>query len=282
MMKAVWILLLCISVSSCRLYDSLFKGEVVARVGKDVLYRSEIEDLNISGFTPEDSLRMVERYIQSWAKDRLLLDMAESRLPKADRDVAAQLEEYRRQLLVYRYEQRFVEQRLDTVISEQEYKAFYNARPESFVTHQPLMKGIYIKVSDNSPNLNPIKALYRSHVREDLDRLDQLCYTSAERYYFFEDWVSIEAVVEGTGMDVDAMASVLEEKSYMERSWLGYTYLVSVDDYVPVGRPAPYEYCRDMIRDVILSRRKQELLTSLERNLLNDAIGSEKLKIYKE
>ena len=78
------------------------------------------------------------------------------------------------------------------------------------------------------------------------------------------------------------MSGILESSSSLERSHLGYTYLISVDDYVPAGRVAPYEYCRDRIRDVILSRRKQELLTSLERNLLNDAIGSEKLKIYKE
>lgn len=282
MKKAVWILLMCLSMTSCRLYDRLFKGEVVARVGKDVLYRSEIENLNIKGFSPEDSIRMVERYIHSWAKDRLLLDMAESRLSKADRDVAAQLEEYRQQLLVYRYEQQYVEQRLDTVISEQEYRDFYEAHPESFITHQPLIKGIYIKVSENSPNLNPIKSLYRSHVREDMDRLDQLCYTSADKYYFFDEWVALDAIVDGTGMDAGTMASLLDGKSYVEKSYLGYAYLISVSDYVPAGRQAPYEYCRDMIRDVILSRRKQELLTSLERNLLNDAIGSEKLKIYKE
>ena len=282
MSKVLCILLLCLSVSSCRLYDRLFKGDAVARVGKDVLYRSDIAKLNIKGFSPEDSARMVDSYIQSWAKDRLLLDMAESRLSKADRDVAAQLEEYRRQLLVYRYEQQYVEQRLDAVISEQEYREFYDANPSSFATHIPLIRGVYIKVSDNSPNLNPIKSLYRSRVQEDMDRLDQLCYSSAQLYYFLDEWTGLDAIVEGTGLDVAAMSGILESSSSLERSHLGYTYLISVDDYVPAGRVAPYEYCRDRIRDVILSRRKQELLTSLERNLLNDAIGSEKLKIYKE
>ena len=282
MRKTLWILLLCLSVSSCRLYDRLFKGDAVARVGKDVLYRSDIEKLNIKGFSPEDSLRMVERYIQSWAKDRLLLDMAESRLSKTDRDVTAELEDYRRQLLVYRYEQQYVEQRLDTVISEQEYREYYEANPSSFITHLPLIRGIYIKVSDNSPNLNPIKSLYRSSVQEDRDRLDQLCYTSAERYFFLDEWTGLDALVEGTGMDISSMAEVLDDRSYVERTYLGYTYLISADGYVPAGRIAPYEYCRERIRDVILSRRKQALLMSLERNLLNDAVGSEKLKIYKE
>ncbi len=280
MKKYVWLLALCISVSSCRLYDSLFKGDVVARVGKDVLYSSDIENLGIRGFSREDSVEMVGRYIRSWAKDRLLLDIAESRLSKADRDVTAQLEEYRRQLLVYRYEQQYVVQRLDTVITEQESREFYEANQESFITHVPLMRGRYIRISENSPNLNPVRSLYRSGSIEDIDRLDQLCHSSADRYWIFEDWVSVDVLPDGTGMELSELAAALEEKSYLEKSYLGYTYLVKADDYVPAGRVAPYSYCTALVRDAILSRRKQALLTSLERNLLNDAIASEKLKIY--
>ena len=272
--------MLVAAISSCRLYDSLFKGDVVARVGRDVLYRSDVDALNITGFSPEDSARIVERYIVSWAKSRLLLDMALSQLSKADRDVEAQLEEYRQQLLVYRYEQQYVEQRLDTAVTDQEYMDFYEANPASFVTHVPLMKGWYIKVSDDSPNLNPIKSIYRSRVEEDRDRLGQLCYTSAEKYYFFEDWVGLDAVVEGAGLDVQELARVLDNRSFIEKNFLGYTYLISVDDYVPAGSLAPYEYCRERIRNHILNRRKQELIASLERNLLNDAIVSEKFVIY--
>ena len=272
--------MLVAAISSCRLYDSLFKGDVVARAGRDVLYRSDVDALNITGFSPEDSARIVERYIVSWAKSRLLLDMAQSQLSKADRDVEAQLEEYRQQLLVYRYEQQYVEQRLDTAVTDQEYMDFYEANPASFVAHVPLMKGWYIKVSDDSPNLNPIKSIYRSRVEEDRDRLGQLCYTSAEKYYFFEDWVGLDAVLEGTGLDVQELARVLDNRSFIEKNFLGYTYLISVDDYVPAGSLAPYEYCRERIRNHILNRRKQELIASLERNLLNDAIVSEKFVIY--
>lgn len=281
MRKVAWIFLLCLSVSSCRLYDSLFKGDVVARVGKDVLYRSDVDELGIKGFSPEDSARMVERYIHSWAKDRLLLDMAESHLSKSDRDVEAQLEEYRRQLLVYRYEQQYVEQRLDTAISLQEYREYYDSHQDNFIARVPLMKGIYIKISGSSPNLNPVRSLYRSRVAEDLERLEQLCYTSAEKYWKNDEWVPIDAILDGTGMNISEMDVALGGNSFLERRSSGYVYLVSVDRYVHQGESAPFEYCRPGIRDVILSKRKHELLESLERNLLRDAVASEKLKIYK-
>ncbi len=282
MRRAFGILLLCLSVSSCRFYDHLFKGDAVARVGKDVLYESEVENLDIKGFSPEDSARIVERYIYSWAKDRLMLDLAESRLSKADKDVGAQLEEYRRQLLVYRYERQYVEQRLDTAVSEREYREFYDANPAGFTTHVPLIQGVYVKISETSPNLNPVRSIYRSRGTEDLSRLEQLCYISAEEYRLPGDWIPLDAVSGGTGMDMAEMAGILEGTRYLEMSNGGYAYLISVDEYVPAGSAAPYGYSRARIRDAILSRRKQELLISLERNLLNDAIGSEKLKIYKK
>ena len=37
---------------------------------------------------------------------------------------------------------------------------------------------------------------------------------------------------------------------------------------------------REKIKDIVINRRKQELVLSLERNLLNDAINSNKLIIY--
>ena len=280
MRKALLIITFLAAISSCRLYDRLFKGDVVARAGRDVLYESDVEALNITGFSAEDSARIVERYIMSWAKNRLLLDMAESQLSKADRDVEAQLEEYRQQLLVYRYEQKYVEQRLDTVVSEQEYLDFYEANPASFTTHVPLMKGRYIKMSDNSPNLNPVKSLTVPGLRKTWTDWSNCAIHQRRNIIFFEDWVGLDAVVEGTGLDVQELARVLENRSYLEKDFLGYTYLISVDDYVPAGSLAPYEYCRERIRNHILNRRKQALVTSLERNLLNDAIVSEKFVIY--
>ena len=206
-----------------------------------MLYRSDVDELGIKGFSPEDSARMVERYIHSWAKDRLLLDMAESHLSKSDRDVEAQLEEYRRQLLVYRYEQQYVEQRLDTAISLQEYREYYDSHQDNFIARVPLMKGIYIKISGSSPNLNPVRSLYRSRVAEDLERLEQLCYTSAEKYWKNDEWVPIDAILDGTGMNISEMDVALGGNSFLERRSSGYVYLVSVDRYVHQGESAPRE-----------------------------------------
>ena len=61
MRKALLIITFLAAISSCRLYDRLFKGDVVARAGRDVLYESDVEALNITGFSAEDSARIARR-----------------------------------------------------------------------------------------------------------------------------------------------------------------------------------------------------------------------------
>ena len=62
---------------------------------------------------------MVEQYVNNWAIQHLLLKKAESELSKSDRDVQQELEDYKNSLLVYRFEKYFIEQRLDTLITEE-------------------------------------------------------------------------------------------------------------------------------------------------------------------
>ncbi len=278
---AVSILSFLLLLSSCQVYDRIFHGDVVARVGEEVLYVSDIKDLGIKGFSEEDSLEIVQRYIHSWAKSRLLVDMAERHLSKEDRDVSAQLEEYRQQLLVYRYEQKYVQNRLDTLITEDEYQQYYESNPESFTAQTPLIKGLYIKISGNSPNLKMIRSLYKTQDEDERERLGELSYVSAEKSsFFYDEWLSINTLAQRLDISSGEIESRFDTHNYMEKSYMGYTYFIYAEDYISKGELLPYEYCRSSIRDIIISKRKQDLIVSLERNLLNDALSSDKLIIY--
>ena len=50
-------------------------------------------------------------------------------------------------------------------------------------------------------------------------------------------------------------------------------------DMVKKGAPAPIEYSAEKIKDIILSARKRELVSGLERDLLKDAQTKEIFEI---
>ena len=115
MRKALYILVFALLAFSCKMThqfsdaaSELFRGEAVAKVGNHKLYRNQLQSYIPTGVSPEDSASLAASYIKAWAEDLLLLDMAEEQLSKEDKDVSQDLEEYRRTLLKYRYQQLYI------------------------------------------------------------------------------------------------------------------------------------------------------------------------------
>ena len=76
--------ILLLSLSSCQLFNQEQKPESVARVGKSYLYKSDIADLLPEGTTKEDSLVIVQNFINRWATQKLLINAAELNITKEE------------------------------------------------------------------------------------------------------------------------------------------------------------------------------------------------------
>ena len=119
-MKRLLILLFgLILVSSCTLIDFFTDKDVVAEAGKAELTRPELERILPKNLSAEDSLVMAKQYITSWAKRMLLYNKAMAELSNEDKNVDKLLQEYKMQLLIYRYQNNYLSERLDTVVSDE-------------------------------------------------------------------------------------------------------------------------------------------------------------------
>ncbi len=271
-----------LTLSSCNLIDRFFRGDVIARMGKNILYREEIMELLPKGVSPEDSAYIVDQYIDSWAKKYLLKSIAESQLSKEDRNIEREIEDFRLSLLGYRYENLYVNQRLDTLVEINEAQDYYNENNDDFITDVSVVKANFIKINANSPNLQIIRSLYRSRNLEDIDRLEDLCYSSAEVYSTYEDdWISLAVISENVGLDLGTCEKVLWQEGFIDTELSGYVYLVNFHEKVKAGELSPFEYNEETIKEIIVNKRKQSLVIGLEKNLLEEAISTNKLKIYK-
>lgn len=282
------ILLLALLVSSCQLVHrvsdtaaELFGEEVVARVGDHKLLKSSLAAYIPSGVSPEDSLALARQYINAWAEELLLVDMAESRLSKEEKDVSRELEEYRRTLLKYRYEERFINERLDTLISDEQVRTYYQEHTDKFLVDRPLLKVRYMVIPSGSRNLRTLRTLMSSDDAADALAADSLAFTATLRYVDSSDsWMDAILLARELGTDEVSMMKALNNRFIELPDEAGNLRVAYVADLVPKGSPAPLEYCAQRIRDIILSARKHELVAGLERDLLNDARNKEKLVIY--
>ncbi len=283
MLKALLSIALLFALSSCSLFETFSKGEMVAQVGNAVLHKSDIDKVLPTGASAADSALFVGQYINSWALKQLMLDMAEKQLPKSDKDVTELLNEYKTQLLVFRYENKYIEERLDTMITELERKAYYAEHKESFVTKAGIVRGRFVKMHNSSPNLQTIKALCAKKDAESAEKLDKLAYNSAYRYDNYENiWVDMPIVARDMEVDISELWTAVEKSECIERKDSSYSNFLQVIEFVLPGEVSPYEYNIERIDEIILSRRKQELISQLHKDIFNEAIISNKVKFAKD
>ena len=259
----------------------LFGDGVVARVGDHRLMRSELAEYIPAGVSSEDSLALAQQYIKSWAEELLFLDMAESRLSEEEQDVSKELEEYRRTLLKYRYEERYINERLDTLISDEDVRNYYQAHTDKFLVDRPLLKTRYMIIPADSRSLKKIKELMSSDDAMDAIAADSLAFTAALRYVDSSDsWMDAILLARELGTDEVSMMKALKGRSIELKGDDGNLRFAWVVDIVQKGSPAPLDYCAERIKDVLLSARKHELVSGLEQDLLKDALGKGKFVIY--
>lgn len=267
--------------ASCSFIDSVFYGDVVARVGNSVLYEKDIEGLLPKGTSPNDSALLVSQYINTWATKKLLLANAENRLSREDKDVEQEISDYKTSLLVFRYEKLYVEKNLDTLISEHLCRDYYERYKGSFVYPYSIVKGRFIKISISSPNVKMIESFYHSDKLDDMDEVDRLAKSSAEKYIdSTSGWIPLSYISKEFGEELSILESKLNSKRYFTFEKDNYLYLVRSYERVSAGEITPYDFNTEYIKESILSKRKQDLILNLERTLLEDALKDNKLIIY--
>lgn len=282
-LRLLAIFFLAAVLSSCTIVDRFAGREAIAKVGNKTLYRSETDKIIPKGISPEDSIVLVRRYINSWAVKQLKVLKAEQELPKQERDVENQLEEYKNQLLAFRYENMYISQRLDTLVSENQMMEYYEEHKEIFTATDGIMRGRMIKLSNSSPNLKVIsKQLLKKESVSEIgeDDMEEFARSSAYAYNNYNNnWVGLNVVAKEAAADIERlMAALLKGEIYSQKDSL-YTTMVQSLEFVAPGQVAPFEFYKEKIKEIIISKRKQDLETALQKDILNDALNSKTFKI---
>ena len=272
------------ALSSCEWVQSLIHDdEVVAKLGARKLYRSDLSAFIPGDAAPEDSAKLARQYIMTWAKEQLFVDVATAELSKSDSDVSRELEDYRRSLLKFRYEQQYIGDRLDTLVHPREIEDYYKAHPDLFALQMPIVRARFVDIMKESTALDEIRKKMSSKEYEDLAAADSLAYTFALRYEDRSDeWVEMPVYARNFGCDYGTVLSRLRSDGYViiEEPDLGDVKIGYIVEMRKAGTTAPLDFCRERIKDIIISSRKHALLAGLEQDLLKDALDQEKLIIY--
>lgn len=266
----VLLLLALVAAEACNIVDS-FKHDdlVVARAGRDRLYLSQLRDYIPDGTSPEDSAKIATGFINAWAVEHLYVKSAEKLLSKEELDVGKELEDYRKSLLRYRYEQRYINANLDTAITAGQLQGYYDSHKENFILPRPILKARFVDLIKGSRNGEEIMDKLSAEDPTTVQSLDSLAYSALSYKDLSGRWTDAAVLAKEFGTDWETMMGRMKDRLIKFEGEgnvkAAYVFAVQKDG------TAPLEYCAENIRDNILSERKRALLSSLEQDLLTEA-----------
>ncbi len=277
---AVYISFLALFLTACNLFVD--KDEPVARVGDRTLTMKELSGYIPNYLNAADSALWADDYIKKWVQRELLLLKAEGNLKAEMKDVSKEVEEYRNSLLIYRYKNELVKEKMDTTVKDSDIQKYFNVHRESFILNRNIVKAIYIKIPVQVSNPDNIKDLCLSENKEKQAKLNSYCMSYAKAYDRFNDqWVSADIVLNNTPAIITDQKQFLERNRYVESTDMNYYYIVCIRDYRLSGQVSPIEYVQNDIRNLILSKQKIEFLKQIEKDIYKEGLDKNKVKLFK-
>jgi len=270
-------------VVSCDLLGSKAPAGVpVARVGNAYLYKEDIEKLITAELSPEDSTTLVNGYINRWATKRLLVDNAQRNITLDEQDRLNNLvEQYKLDLFSQAYKDALVARSLDSSITDAEASQFYTENKENFKLNESLLKLRYIEMGENDYNEDEIKKRFTRFNAKDKRFLDSISVQFRAQYLNDSTWISLDKVIAKIPpVNVENSDQLLNKTEFLQlRDSLGL-YLIAVNDRLDRNDDAPLEYVLPTVKQILLNRRKLDLIKQLEKDITKDAIKNKQFELY--
>ena len=267
--RVFYIVLILSILSGCRFFNSLVPGDdVVASVGEKVLLRRELANIIQQGATKADSTNQAKTYVQRWVKHELMLSMAEENLMDDQKDVQRELDEYRTSLIIHRYQQQLINQKLDTVITDSDIRQYYDKHPEQFLLDMNIVKAEYIEMPKNLAKPDLLKRLMVATDDKSYQELAKFSFQYATRFDEFNgQWVDFSHIRSMMPPSLASPDATLRRNSFIESYDDTKYYLVAIQDYKLIGEKAPFEFVNTRIANLIMNTRKMEFIEEhLRRN----------------
>ncbi len=284
MNKTVAYIFLLVLFFSCQFFGLEKKinhtEKPLATVYNASLFKRDIIDLIPRGLSKVDSVLIVKSIINNWAIQQLFKKKAEENLSKQENESYARLvQDYKQSLLVNGYKERLVQQQLDTVIFDEEVEKYYNDNKANFRLNEELIKIKYLHFGKELLDQKKITKQFKSTKYEDLISLENQELNFKAINLNDSTWIRVEDVLlKIPKFREDSREILLKKTKFIQKEDSLGLYLVAVKNVLKRNDIAPLNYITPTIKQMILHKRKLELIRDIEKTLINDAIQNKKFK----
>jgi hypothetical protein len=278
----VFLIGLLVMVNSCDFIKKTDGSNPVARFNENYLYEDDINDLVSEDTSKQDSILLIQNFINRWATQQLFVDGAKLNLSEEKQAAFDKLVvQYKNDLYSKAYIEALVKRSIDIAVSIDEAEAYYTNNKEVFKLNEELIKFRYIHLDENIINYANIRKQFRRYNKIDKKILDSISIQF--KSYSFNDsiWIKLTQVIKKIpAVNSENKNQLLKKSNFVQlKDSLG-VYLMQINDVLVRNDTAPLEYVKPTIDQIVINKRKLELIKELEKDITKDAIKNKQFEIY--
>lgn len=275
-------LFLLLFLFSCDYIKQDNQKQPVARVNESYLYKEDLKSLISSSTTKEDSIVIVNNYINKWATQQLLIDQSIINLPEHEQEKFNKLvEDYKIDLYTEAYKSSIISSQLNKDVSNDELEDYYQLNKENFILNDELLRVRYITLPLEFNNINEVKNQLNRFNTEDKEDLNQKSIKFKSYNLNDSIWIKNDVLIEALPILQDNPKLVLKKSNIAQLQDSLGVYLVKIEEVLKTNDIAPLSYVKPTIEQILINKRKQELLKQLEKEITIDAIKNKNFETYK-
>jgi hypothetical protein len=255
-------------------------GEPVARVFESYLYKKDLQNIVPAGTDSLDSISLVKSHIQSWVETQLLVHRAELNLNEQQKNFEKQLEEYKKNLIIYTYEQALIGQNLNTQVSDAEIETYYNNHRSNFELKDYVVLARWVKADIKAPKLKKVFKSLQTKSEKDETFLEDFCYQFASSCQMEKTWMYFNEFTEVVPLKTLNIEDFLRANKVFQIEGEQFVWMVEIEEYKLKDGISPLELEKDKIKNIILNKRKLQLLSEIRKGLMNEGIDKNNVQFY--
>jgi hypothetical protein len=193
------------------------------------------------------------------------------------------VEQYKKDLYTKAYLEALVKKSIDTIVAKTEANEFYQNNKETFKLNDELIKFRYISLPISAANTDDISKRLTRFSSKDKKFLDSISVQF--KSYSLNDSIWIKASQVSKKIPVvnsENKNELLKKSNFIQLKDSIGLYLMQISDVRLQNDYAPLAYVYPTIKQIIINKRKLELIKQLEKDITKDAIKNDQFEIYKQ
>ena len=256
------------------------EGKVIAKVNNELLYSSDIENI-LRNLPQKDSSAYTKAYITKWADNEVFYQQALNYLTDDELNIDKELEAYKKELITFKFQSKLINDKLDTLVTNDQIEAYYYANSQSFLLKNNIVKVLYVKTPINIPNIDKLKKLCYSNNPKDAEPLKNMCIQYANNFFMNDNtWLMFDDLKKEMNQLKEVPEYDIKNGKTFEFTDASSFYFLKIIEVKSKNTLSPLNFEKKNIKNMLINQRKEKLITAIKKDFFDKAKTNKELEIY--